>query len=409
MIMKGYILILLICLIGCTGNVSKDVDNGKYVETIPFDVKKHEMKIGMDISYMLDTSYFEIIPLETNNNCLIAEISNLYLINDKIVIYDEMAKGAYIFNRDGSYHAKVRAVGQGPGEYPNFVNDVNASDNYIGVLNPLGIMLYNYNGKYEKTISLHNLWGRKIFTFDEEDYFLVNDWSMNFNMDASVLVHFFKIDSKNNQLFYFIPFSLKDINNQRGWGVKRFYSLYNDTALFYWGSCDTLYSVNSNGEVSPRYFIDIIHDKLPEEIRKGDGTKAMIYAANNNKVLGILDVMETPRYLFLTANEGRIAIYDKQKKETIAIAGSFMVPQFWDELQFIINFSSREGDMVIAYLDGYNAFNINKYIAEQKSQKKWELGDGITPFQKELFRITKDMRDEEDNPILLIFKMKDER
>jgi hypothetical protein len=70
--MKHYILpVLFIILTVYSCNSRKQTTDS--IETISIDIRK--MKPEMDITYAMDTSYFEIIPLETNEDCLIAEVT----------------------------------------------------------------------------------------------------------------------------------------------------------------------------------------------------------------------------------------------------------------------------------------------------------------------------------------------
>ena len=404
--MKNYIplTLLIIILTGCLNKSEKMNQNQDSIETISVDIRNH--KLETDISFMVDTSYFEIIPLETNKECLIAEIKNIYFSNDKIIIYDEMAKGAYIFNRDGSYHAKVRAVGQGPGEYPAFVNDIAVSENYIIVLTPPGIMLYDFNGKFVKTVSLHNLWGRSIITFDEINFFLVNDWSMTFNADKKIFYHLFKIDSKQNRVYYYLPFSKKDIDSGKGWSLATYRNVYNNNALIYYSTIDTIFNLTSSGEVSPKYAIDIVHNKLPDALRTGDGFTAMRSAQQNGYVMGVKNVSETSRYLILKLNAGNHLIYDKKEKETVAIGSFFRIPSFWN-IGINIDFSLKEGDYIVHYISGDNAYGGKKDIEEEKAKKRWTKGEGTNPFEREFFKVLKNIEDGEDNPVLFVFKLRE--
>ena len=408
--MKHSILtLLLITLIGYSCRESRKIQNHDLIEKISMDTEKHPPNLCLDISFMIDTSYFEIIPLETNDECLISEVSNIYLSENKIVIYDEKAKGAFIFNRDGSYHAKVHAVGQGPGEYPPWVNDISASDNYIGVLTSPGIMLYNYDGKYVKTISLDNRWGANIFTFDEINYFLVNCWSMTMDLKKNVFFHLFQFDTKQNRIYSSLPFSQKDIDNRRGWGLDKYCSLSEEEALIYISTIDTIYRVTPDGKVSPRFVVDIIHNKIPDNLRTGDGTTALQSAAKNNYITGIKNVTVTARYLFLRFNSGYNIIYDKSEKKTIATAFSYKISSFWEEISHQIDFSTKKGDKLIVSNPGYLNYMLKEYISELKSRNKWNIGDGINQFQKELIKHLTNMQGEDDNPMIFIFKMKDEK
>ena len=371
------------------------------IETISIDPRK--MKPEVDITYAIDTGYFEIIPLETNNDCLIAEVTRIYLLNNKIVVYDAMAHGAYIFNRDGSYHAKVCAVGQGPGQYPASINDIMVSNNYIGVLvPPFGIMFYDFDGNFVKKISLEGSWGINLFTFDDIDYYLVNDWSRT---DIGCYF-FFKLNSEKNRVYSYLPFSEQDGKNGRGWGLDKYYNLYDNSALIYFSSIDTLFHVTPSGEIIPRYAIDIAYNKMPDELKRGNGYEALKSAAANNYYTGIANVAETSRYLFLKINGINYAVYDKKEKEIKTIAIVHKIPSFCN-VGIADIFSSTEGDYILTYGSGFDLFNYKKNITKMQADKSRKNGDGINAFEKEFFKVLQNIKNEEDNPVVFIFKAKD--
>ena len=401
--MKNYILIiLLLCLsmMGCSDN--KKSQHHVSIETISYDVRKAAEE--MDITSLIDTSYFEIIPLETTDECLIAEVSKLYLSNNKIVVYDEMAQGAYIFNRDGSYHAKVRAIGPGPGEYPPGINDIMVSKNHIGVLAPpFGIMLYDFDGKFVRKISLEDTWGMNLFTFDDINYYLVNDWSRS----NKGYYHLFKLDTKQNRVHTLFPFPKSDVeNNHRGWGLDKHYTLYDNRALIYFSSIDTVYNLAPSGELSPRYLFDIVHKKLPDHLRTGNGRAAMQSWLDHGYILGIHSISETSRYLIFNMGGDPNVVYDKKEKETKAIAEFFRISSFYN-LGSRLFFSLDEGDTLLMFREGGIANMDKVYIANEKVKKTWKKGDGTNAFEKEYFKVLQNVQDEEDNPIVFIFKMQD--
>jgi hypothetical protein len=390
-------IISFIILTGCSGGKNK-AQNQDSIETITIDGR--DLENEADITYAIDTGYFEIIPLETNDYCLIADVSRIYLQNDKIVIYDEMAHGAYIFNRDGSYHARVRNIGNGPEEYPPDINDIMVSKNYIGVLYPpLWIVLYDFDGKFVKKLSLEGSWGMSLFTFDDINYWLVNDWSSN-RIGYYLL---FKLDTKQNRVYSYLLFSKQDHENNRGWVLDKYYNLYDNRALIYYSTIDTLFNLTLSGEISPRYAIDFSYKKLPDELRTGNGYTAVYSAIDNEYYKGIFDVTETSRYLFLQIDRLNYVIYDKKEKETKTISGVFRILPFFNiGLNDIYN--TENGDYILTYHSGMTSFNNKEYIKRLKSEKKWTKGDGTNRFEKEYFKALEKVENEEGNPIVFIFK-----
>ena len=382
---------ILLWLTGCSEK--KTSNNDLSIETIPIDIRIATPRA--DISFMIDTSYFEIIPLETNDSCLIATVTRMDLVNDKIVVYDEMAQGAYIFNKDGSYHATVRAIGNGPGEYPPDIIDIMVSKKYIGVLvPPFGIMLYDFDGKFVKKLSLEGTWGMNLITFDDINFYLVNDWSRSDKGNFLL----FRLDTENNRVYSYLPSSKKDIEGKRGWVLDKHYNFHNGKALIYFSTIDILYSLTPEGEVSPQYAIDIVHNKMPDHIRTGDGHKAMYSSIDYGYILGVHDVVETSRYLCLKIDGDDLVIYDKKEKQVKIISYDLFSPLL-PYLPIRLRFSMDNPNCVLSYISGLSGFETKEYMATKEQ--------GNTRFEKEFRKALEKIEDDEANPIVVIIKTKE--
>lgn len=69
-------------------------------------------------------SSYELIPLETNEDCLIGTIDNFMVFGDYFIIADKnIAKKILIFSTDGSFIGVAGQIGNGPFEY-NSIRDV---------------------------------------------------------------------------------------------------------------------------------------------------------------------------------------------------------------------------------------------------------------------------------------------
>jgi hypothetical protein len=241
-----------------------------------------------------------------------------------------------------------------------------------------------------------------LFTFDDIDYYLVNDWGKP-NAGCYLL---FKLDTKQNRVHSWLPFSKFDEENNRGWGLDKYYNIYDSSALIYFSTIDTIFHLTPSGEITPRYAIDIVYKNLPDELKRGDGYKAMNSAIANGYYMGILDIVETSRYLLLKIDRGNTIVYDKKEKEIKTIATFYRIPSFFNHAVFPI-FSSVEGDYIITYHNGSVSFGNKEYLVKQVNDKIRKNGEGTNDFEKEYFKALQNVKDEEDNPMVFIFKMKD--
>jgi hypothetical protein len=385
--------VILLWMVACTGQQEKNATDAN-IETIPIDVR--DAVYEGNLFLMVDTSYYEIIPLETNDSCLIAEVTRLYLKGDKIIVYDERAQGAYIFNRkDGSFHARVRAIGNGPGEYPHGINDIGVSEHYIIVLAPpFGIMLYDFDGRFVKKISLQGSWGRNVITLDEKNFYLPNDWS---GSDIGCF-HLFRLDTEHNKVYSYMPYPKKDDDNRRGWSLDKYYCYNGENFRLFMSTIDIIYNLGANDEITPVYAIDIVHRGLPKDIKTGDGYTAMNIANRDKLTMGIDDIAETSRFLYVRAGSNYV-IYDKKEKKTISIAMVYTNP-VWTNMAVESLYSTAEKDIVTTYVSGQYLYRSCKYIQQEKIPMN-------SQFDKDFFEVMKKAVDEEDNPAVIVLKLKE--
>ena len=130
MIKKKTILLLLltICLSGCFDKKTEKhaAFNGEYpVIDIGSIAGKYQRAYCSDYF-----SSIELIPLETNDNCLIGirKLENIVLVKDSFlfviseihtgnVIYSWMPRNLFVFDRSGNFLNQIGGIGQGPGEF----------------------------------------------------------------------------------------------------------------------------------------------------------------------------------------------------------------------------------------------------------------------------------------------------
>lgn len=352
---------------------------------------------SFDVSNIIDTSYHQFINLETNDSCLIGEISRIVLKNNKIIIYDSMVHQVLIFNMDGSFYSKVAAVGQGPAEYPPVVNDCFIGENYIGILVPVinKIKLYDFEGHFVKDISLGGSWGMTYFTFDEQSYFLINDGSRS----EQGLFKLFAFDEGTTKMDKYLPFDLKK-NENSGWVLDNYYTIYDDHALIIYSAIDTIYKVTKNiAGIEPLYNINILNNKLSEEIIKGNGRDALIASQESGKIIGITDIAETSSYIILTTSNDNYLFYNKKTKEVECFIEFLKMPQ-WGDFSMGLSTSFIQDNLIISQHSASIMMSVVKdWVEKAKFSDK--------SFENEIRFAINAIKNEAENPIILIRRFKE--
>ena len=93
---------------------------------------------------------YKIIPLETNENCLLSSIDKIKKVNEKLFVLDRVNNAIFIFRESGEYLQSLFKVGNGPGEYVQIM-DFDVEDDCLYVLDfpRQAILKYNEDLSYE--------------------------------------------------------------------------------------------------------------------------------------------------------------------------------------------------------------------------------------------------------------------
>ena len=62
------------------------------------------------------------LQLETNDDCLISYVSQLFCTDREIIIFDIYTQAVYVFDYGGKFLRKLHKQGQGPGEYATILS-----------------------------------------------------------------------------------------------------------------------------------------------------------------------------------------------------------------------------------------------------------------------------------------------
>lgn len=163
--MKKYIAVFLILFL-CACAQTKD-------ERPTLNASLEQQKVS--ISDLFDK--LEVIPLETNDSCLLMWPDKVLCQNGCYEVFDRKHPGLFVFDKDGRFVRKVGRKGHGPGEYTQIYDVVHDSRNgNICMLSPFGeIFVYNADGDFQERLELPqklNYWSFE----DWGDYFVT--WTL---------------------------------------------------------------------------------------------------------------------------------------------------------------------------------------------------------------------------------------
>lgn len=174
--MKNIVItIALILLFGCH-SPNKNIQNEDLTNPhlIIFDENKAGSLKSIPYSDLFVSYHF--VPLETKKESLLSNISQIKLVDKKILILDKgSVNKVLLFNENGRHIRTIKHSGQGPGEYLQ-IGEIDTDTNYLFVLDPTTkkIITYDLNGDFIEEFRLHIRGTPKSFQYVKNGQFLVH-------------------------------------------------------------------------------------------------------------------------------------------------------------------------------------------------------------------------------------------
>jgi hypothetical protein len=280
---QQFLIIVISCFIfACTEQKRSITDNIIYFDT-KNSVDKYDMK-------NLTDGTFSIIPLETTDDCLIAEIDKIEIKNNRIYIMDELAQSIYIFDMNGNYVDKIYRRGQGPGEYTN-LSYMTVTDSSIIIIDHFAEKQVEYSIISLECIKeerpFEKIWITELFCLSETIYY-VNAWS---NSQAGKFRLFSRKFGSDNFEKY-LPFEEEPISL----GINGpIYSITDNEASLIYSGDDNIYRIR-DGKVFPEYEVRFKDKK----VEYSSGEVVNVFKDNPpGRVIGIGRINESDKYLFI--------------------------------------------------------------------------------------------------------------
>lgn len=342
---------------------------------------------SFDIDDML--SDVEYIPLETNHQSIIGEISKVVYFNQRFYILDsDITNSIYIFNNEGKYINKISRKGSGPGEYTRIYDfDIDRFANQIIIFsgNPVKIIRNTMTGEFISEIHppcyatrftpLTNKASAIYLEYADNTPFLTKEYNLIF-IDSTSLLKGGVLKYKNSHISkYFSK------------GLSTFYN-YNNNSYFYPALKDTVYRVDMN-KITPVYAFNFGKDSFDKRILEKGITEQDKYFKNKSyaSFFNIFETDNVVSYSF-SCNHGLYrGYYSKLTGKTFA--GAICV----NDQYFLGNTIGSTDKMLIDRLTPLVLMGYKNNL------------DKLPPkLDNNLYKIIKNY-DEADNPVLITYKI----
>lgn len=276
-------------------------------------VMSEDKALDIDCSEIADKAFnlseivssFSIIPLETNDTCLIGEVSKLEFYKDEILILDKIySDRLFVFNKEGKYLRDIGRRGAGPDEYMQ-INDfsIDKKNNIIYVLcDKKKVFFYSLSGQYMGRTDV-DFFADAMEYKDNRFYFLCDRMNRGnlivTDMKGTIKYEDFPNEQMGDNLLMLIhPFLQRD--------STLLYTRYLDNNIYeiHLDTSKVAYKVNfGKDEIAFDDLKDIPHQKVKDKL-----------AHSRGKIKYLIENKDYMQMLFFDNNIPCIAVYNKRNR-----------------------------------------------------------------------------------------------
>lgn len=234
------------------------------------------VKIDFEYIHAIDLSdelISKVIPLETTDESLLYEIEAIDFLNDKIFIFNKNNVG--VFDKKGHFLYNIGKRGQGPGEF-NIITTffIEGGKIYLFDIITQRLLIYNEQGKFLSSINLKEKGGdySLIYPINNNNYVVKNRYYSG--------KEFPTISFLNKEYEKFADVTGYSLSNGE-FDLNSFFSSKEGT-LYWKFLIDTIYSIEPNKPLIPKYFVDFQEYAIPTGVRKTHTNEQLIEYINDS-------------------------------------------------------------------------------------------------------------------------------
>lgn len=279
------------------------------------DDKQEVLRVVKSEEPMLhDTLFFKsakLIPLETTTDCLIRKIDKIFVVDDKMIIFDDRLDAVYIYDSTGKFITRIGTRGQGPKEYIQITDiyvDVDKKEILLLCDRPYKIMFFNLDGKFIREFNTKKYYegfsqiGDTILCVPSEyeekrniDIYTVSgEFQETMWVDSDVQTY--RMDNQST------TYSFSSGSTMSG---------FRDEVLFTYSYVPYIYAYR-NGNITIKYQLDFGDLWIPSNLlnKRTPANELQQICMKEGYKIVLENMMETSDYLLLNTNNSFI-VYDK--------------------------------------------------------------------------------------------------
>jgi len=434
--MKSILLLLIITLLGCSSNMKQEPisKSGIPVINLSEDVSTVPSLLLSEVAEKL-----EIVPLEMTDESVLSDITEMQVTDHNIWIDHGREFYIYRFSRSGKFLNRIGSIGQGPGEYVNYLTflvDEDKKEVYIFSTNN-GVLVYDFEGGFKKQISdFQTMVGMfssiyKQYILNDHKFFAIQNFGLYRSVDKDSLWSFVSLDDNFQKKRLFknpvhvgkeeqIIANRANMDRMVNYWMEYLTSVdtYNGQLTLKYPDTDTIY-----------YYDDATNDLLPQYVictreEKGDYEVTHLWFKERKAFdyFSIKSYYPTKAFIYLVGSKGEevytycynkkdgsVRLQKRQSAITERDVPWFSFPLRQMKRDFVLDNDLGGGDFTV------DSRSSGKYwidILEPGGDENWIDIDQIKSStvideskKKELIRVLESVT-EDSNPILMIATLK---
>ena len=362
----------------------------------------HELKLS-DIAKQIT-----YIPLETKDNCLIGNRYDVYL--SKEFIFVNSGGIIFQFTSKGKFIRQVNVNGQGPGEGSAYSMTIDEDSQmiYIRLLNSRGILVFNTEGKYIRTITepfRKGPYGSTIISFYKGHLLFpfTNDDGQNPYKYAIVDTKGEVIHSEVNYEKVFVKMNIMILIMNK---IPQFH--FNNLSCFFKQEYnDTIFRIKDDFRGVPEYILKLDKQLTREDVMKSYATSPprTNEISGKNEILGVaasdtyLDIYHTYRAYDKDNKKRFFSRYNKQTRQLLQNVNLQIVNDWDGGMDVKMEYGYQQGSVFCFPIQPFEMKEVLTNTHFSKAQAKF-------PEQKEALKTLVNNLIEDDNPVLMLIHLK---
>ena len=365
---------------------------------IKFDLENME-KSDLGLSDFIES--IEYIPLETKDECLIGRGMLFDYDETHIVVTDCDTESVYLFDRKGRFLRTISSKGGGPEEFINTHNVFLDSDQTIVIVGIAKALCFNRQGEFLYSTPLPvddrgtNAYFRGLLLRSAGSY-VFRDSTYN------VYTLYDKKGRLVKEAIRSVPVPLgKDPNWRISYKWKDITPVYTyrNTPHVREYLNDTVYTINGSNEFKPKYVLNLGKYKVTPEIQ----ADIMHFEERIRSKAVITDIVEMPDKLIMKYfHDWKMysCYYDKKEHKFYKFDSNGYPNDYDDGIDLLIGGVQKNRFIQMA-------FTADKFLSRLEQKKKQNRKIKGPKSAVEAFNKLAKKVDPEDNPIIMILKLKE--